>query len=33
MVYDVTHRESFDHVAEWLAEVRDQCQIHTLHAV
>ena len=21
MVYDVTHRESFDHVAEWLAEV------------
>ena len=21
MVYDVTHRESFDHVSEWLAEV------------
>ena len=21
MVYDITHRESFDHVAEWLAEV------------
>ena len=33
MVYDITHRESFDHVAEWLAEVRDRCQIHTLHAV
>ena len=21
MVYDITHRESFDHVSEWLAEV------------